>query len=431
MSEATTSRPRVVVVGGGFAGLQAARGLDGAPVSVTLVDRRNFHLFQPLLYQVATAALDPSDIAHPLRSVLQRQDNVDHVIMASVEDVDLEGRRVHLDDGESLDYDFLVLATGATHSYFGNDQWSAVAPGLKTVEDALEIRRRLLTAFERADRDPRNAETELTFVVVGAGPTGVELAGAIREIAMRGIADDYENVDPERARVVLVEGLDGVLPTYPEDLQRRAQEQLEELGVEVILGHLTVEVDDEGVTLDDDRRIDARTVLWAAGTRASAIGERLPDHGKDGRVSVNEDLSIEGHPEVFVTGDLARVEHDGEEVPALAPAAMQQGRHAAKQIRASLEGRDREPFRYHDRGSLATIGRARAVGELPMGKISGLAAWLAWTVVHVAFLVGFRNRFSVLGSWAWNYLTAGPGSRLITHPRRDGPVDPSSRSTED
>lgn len=410
-----SDRPRVVIIGAGFAGLNAAKALKSAPVDVTIIDKRNFHLFQPLLYQVATAALNPADIAQPIRGIFRKQENVRSILWAEAESIDLQAKAVVLDDGQRVPYDYLVVATGAAHSYFGNDQWQDTAPGLKSVEDALLIRRRVLAAFERAERDPEHAEEELTFVVVGAGPTGVELAGAMIEIAVHALAREFDHIDPSTARVVLVEGLDSVLNAYPDDLKESAKHQLEDLGVEVILGNLVTEVDERGVTLSDGTRIDARTVLWAAGVKASELGGRLGvETDKAGRVLVEPDLSLPGHPEVFVAGDLAAIEVDGEPVPGLAPAAIQGGKHAARQIVASVEGRERAPFRYVDRGTLATIGRARAVADMKKFRFSGFFAWLAWLVIHVFFLIGFRNRVFVILQWAWNYLSFRRGARIIT-----------------
>lgn len=417
-----SSRPRVVILGAGFAGLEAAKALRRAAVDLYVIDRRNFHLFQPLLYQVATAGLNPADIAHPIRSIFRRQKNVRSVLLAAVEAIDVDAKSVVLDDGRRVDFDYLLVATGATHSYFGHDDWRRHAPGLKTVEDALEIRGRVLSAFERAERDPSHADAELTFVVVGGGPTGVELAGAMEEIAVHALAGDFDHIDPSKARVILVEGTDRVLGAYPADLSDRARIQLEELGIEVRLGRMVSAVDAEGVTLDDGERIEARTVLWAAGVRASGLGRTLGvPCDRTGRVRVESDLSIPGHRDVFVAGDLAAVESDGEPVPGVAPAAMQAGRHVAKQIRADLEGRERTPFVYRDKGSLATIGRVRAVADLGRLKFSGPLAWLAWLAIHVFFLIGFRNRAAVILQWAWNYVTFRRGARIITNrqPPRD------------
>jgi NADH dehydrogenase len=402
---------RLVVIGAGFGGLNTVKKLKKAPLEITVVDRRNFHLFQPLLYQVATAALNPSDIAYPIRSVFRGQDNVAAVVMDEVVDVDLDGREVRLADGGSLPYDYLVVATGTTHSYFGHDDWSEHAPGLKTLEDALTMRRRILAAFEEAELHPERADRLLTFVVVGAGPTGVELAGALTEIAVHAMSREFRRIDPSRARVILVEGADRVLPPYPEDLSESARRQLEGMGVEVLTGTVVAGVDSGGVTLADGTRIEAATVLWAAGVQASPLGAKLGvPLDRAGRVEVTEDLSLPDHPEVFVVGDLARV--DG--VPGVAPAAIQMGKHAARMIRADLEGRPRQPFRYRDKGSLATIGRARAVANLGKVRFGGFLAWVAWLAVHIWYLIGFRNRFLVFLNWAWNYLTFRRGARIIT-----------------
>nr|PZN33277.1 MAG: FAD-dependent oxidoreductase [Actinomycetota bacterium] len=402
---------RLVVIGAGFGGLNTVKKLKKAPLEITVVDRRNFHLFQPLLYQVATAALNPSDIAYPIRSVFRGQDNVAAVVMDEVVDVDLDGREVRLADGGSLPYDYLVVATGATHSYFGHDDWSEHAPGLKTLEDALTMRRRILAAFEEAELHPERADRLLTFVVVGAGPTGVELAGALTEIAVHAMSREFRRIDPSRARVILVEGADRVLPPYPEDMSESARRQLEGMGVEVLTGTVVAGVDSGGVTLADGTRIEAATVLWAAGVQASPLGAKLGvPLDRAGRVEVTEDLSLPDHPEVFVVGDLARV--DG--VPGVAPAAIQMGKHAARMIRADLEGRPRQPFRYRDKGSLATIGRARAVANLGKVRFGGFLAWVAWLAVHIWYLIGFRNRFLVFLNWAWNYLTFRRGARIIT-----------------
>jgi NADH dehydrogenase len=421
MSDSASKAPtspgsRVVIVGAGFAGLNAARTLAGCDVDITIVDRRNFHLFQPLLYQVATAALNPSDIAYPIRSVFRRQDNVTHVLLGEVTGFDLGAREVVVDGSTRVPYDHLIVASGATHSYFGKDEWESLAPGLKTVEDALLIRRRILVAFEHAEREPERREEFLTFVVVGAGPTGVELAGAMKEIAAHALADDFDRIDPSQARVVLVEGAAHVLPVYPETLGQSAQRQLEGLGVEVRTGATVVAIDDQSVTLNDGSRIAARTVLWAAGVKASPLGALLgAETDRAGRVRVTAELALPGHPEVLVIGDLAAIDCDGKPVPGVAPAAIQQGKHAAQQVRADLEGRARVPFRYRDKGSLATIGRARAVADLPGLRFSGLPAWLAWLGIHVFFLIGFRNRLFVILSWAWSYVTFRRGARIITN----------------
>ncbi len=402
---------RVVVVGSGFAGLNATKALRRAPVQITVVDRRNFHLFQPLLYQVATAALNPSDIAYPVRSVFRAQENVRGVLLAEVTGLDLNGRKVILEDGSKLAYDYLIVATGATHSYFGHDSWASLAPGLKTLEDALVMRQRILAAFEQAERNPDDAERLLTFVVVGAGPTGVELAGALVEIAVHSLGEDFDVIDPTRARVLLVEGATQVLPVYPPDLSHSARRQLETLGVEVITGAMVAEIDREGITLTDGSRIEAGLVLWAAGVQASPLGAMLGvETDRTGRVTVEGDLSLPGHPEVFVSGDLATVPG----VPGVAPAAMQMGRHAARMIQADLTGRARASFHYRDKGSLATIGRARAVADFGRVRFGGFVAWLAWLAIHIFYLIGFRNRVLVLISWAWSYLTFRRGARIIT-----------------
>jgi NADH dehydrogenase len=411
------SLPKVVVVGSGFAGLNAAKELKDAPVDLTIIDRRNFHLFQPLLYQVATAALNPSDIAYPIRSVFRRQENVEAILMAEVIGIDTDGRSVSLDDGSVVLYDYLILATGATHSYFGNDHWEELAPGLKTVEDALTIRRRVLEAYETAEKEPESADRRLTFVVVGAGPTGVELAGALIEIAVHSLGDEFDEIEPHRSKVVLVEGDEHVLPPYPESLSQSARKQLEDLGVEVITGALVEQIDEDGVTLSDGTRIEAGTVLWAAGVRASSLGSLLGvETDRSGKVVVAPDLSVSGHSEIFVVGDLASVEG----VPGVAPAAMQMGRHAARAIESDLRGSERPTFRYKDKGSLATIGRARAVADISGLRFGGFLAWIAWLAIHIFYLIGFRNRFFVLAGWAWHYLTFKRGARIITGLPRDG-----------
>lgn len=405
------SNPRVVIVGVGFAGLNAAKALRKAPVRLTIIDRRNFHLFQPLLYQVATAALNPSDIAYPIRSIFRRQRNVVSVLLAEVVNVDLDASEITLDDGQTILYDYLVVATGATHSYFGHDEWSEVAPGLKTIEDALVIRSRVLRAFEEAERHPDQADRWLSFVVVGAGPTGVELAGALIEIAVHAVGDEFDAVDPRNARVVLVEGTNRVLPPYPEGLSASARRQLEKLGVEVLTSALVELIDLDGVSLSTGERIEAGTVIWAAGVEASPLGRMLgAEMDRSGRVMVQPDLSVAGQPNVFVAGDLALVEG----VPGVAPAAIQMGRHVASAIWADISGENRLPFRYRDKGSLATIGRARGVADIRGIRFSGLFAWIAWLAIHIFYLIGFRNRVFVLASWAWSYLTFRRGARIIT-----------------
>lgn len=396
---------RVVIIGGGFAGLNAGKALRGADAEVTIIDRRNFHLFQPLLYQVAAAALNPSDIAFPIRSVFKNQTNVARVLLGEVTGIDLD-RRIVTVDGREVPYDNLIVAAGASHSYFGNDQWAPMAPGLKTVEDALTMRARMLRAFEQAESFPEDSERLLTFVVVGAGPTGVELAGAISEIAVHGMGKEFNAVDPASARVVLVEGTDRVLPPYPASLSDSARRQLEDLGVEVKTDALVSEIDDQGVTLSSGERIEAGTVLWAAGVEASPLGAILGEVDRAGRIIVESDLSVPGHPEVFVAGDLAAVEG----VPGVAPAAIQMGRHVGKIIKSG----ERTPFRYRDKGSLATIGRARAVADIRGLRFGGFLAWASWLAIHIFFLIGFRNKFFVLAGWAWHYLTFRRGARIIT-----------------
>jgi NADH dehydrogenase len=407
--------PRIVIVGAGFAGLSAARALAGGDARVTVVDRRNHHLFQPLLYQVATAALSPGDIAAPIRHVLAHQANVE-VILGEVRRIAPEARAVELADGPPLRYDALVLATGASHSYFGREDWAPVAPGLKTLEDALEIRRRILTAYERAERsdDPAARAALLTFVVVGGGPTGVELAGAIAEIARHTLAADFRHIEPPSTRVILLELLPRVLPAYSERLSEAARRQLEALGVEVRTGAEVTAIDAGGVEVRGVR-IPARTVLWGAGVAASALGRTLGvPLDRSGRVEVGPDLAIPGHPEVFVAGDLARLVQDGKPVPGIAPAAIQAGRRAARNALRLTHGRPTLPFRFHDRGALSTIGRAAAVGTVKGVELTGLPAWLVWLGVHIAYLIGFRNRVAVLLEWAWSYATFKRGVRLIT-----------------
>ena len=410
-------RPHLVIVGGGFGGLYAARALAGRPVRLTLLDRRNHHLFQPLLYQVATAVLNPSDIAVPLRSILRGASNVT-VFLANVERVDLAGRRVVLDRGE-IAYDALILAAGASHSYFGHDDWELLAPGLKTLEDALEIRRRVLLAYEAAERERDGAEQEalLTFVVVGGGPTGVELAGALGEISRQTITRDFRLIDPSRARIVLVEGAPRILTAFPESLSRAAQDALQRIGVEVRTGVTVTRVTTDAVWLGGEQ-IRARTVLWAAGVAAAPLARTLGTPlDRSGRVLVEPDLSIPGHPEAFAIGDVCAFLHQtGAPLPGVAPVAIQQGRAAADNVLRRVGGQPTRPFRYRDKGSMATIGRAAAVAVVGRFKLSGLVAWLAWLLVHIMFLIGFRNRLLVLFEWAWAYVTWHRGARLITGP---------------
>ena len=408
--------PHVVILGGGFGGLYAARALADAPVRITVVDRRNHHLFQPLLYQVASAALNPSDIASPIRSILGRQKNAS-VFLGEAVSIDPRSRVVRFRRGTEVAYDYLIVATGATHSYFGNEEWEKWAPGLKTIEDALEIRRRVLLAYEAAERedDAEKRRQWLSFIVIGAGPTGVELAGAFAEIAFHAMRRDFRRIDPSQARITLLEGLPSVLPTYPEDLSAKARKQLEKLGVEVRTGALVSAVDGEGVTVGEDR-YQARTVVWAAGVQASPLARCLGvELDKAGRVLVEKDLSVPGWPEIFIVGDLAASKQkDGSLVPGVAPAAIQMGRHAAATIVREVAGKDRPSFRYRDKGSLATIGRAAAVADLGRLHLGGWVAWLAWLIIHIFFLIGFRNRLFVISQWAWAYITQKRGARLIT-----------------
>lgn len=430
------SRHRVVIVGAGFGGLHAARALRKAAVDVTVVDRRNFHLFQPLLYQVATGGLSPANIAAPIRSILGRQRNA-RVLLAEVVGVDPARRQVLLADGQ-LEYDTLVLATGASHHYFGREEWEALAPGLKTVEDATEIRRRVLLAFERAERTatPEEVAALLTFVVVGAGPTGVELAGALAEIARVTMRHDFRAIDPSRARIVLVEGLDRVLPAYPESLSAAAARSLAALGVEVRTGTRVTGLGPGHVELlraNVSERLETRTVLWAAGVQASPLGRALAAAtgaplDRAGRVLVEADCSVPGHPDIFVIGDLAAFTHqNGEPLPGVAQVAIQQGAYVARLIRARLQGKTLPPFRYRDFGSMATIGRHAAVADIFGLRFSGYLAWLAWLFVHLMALVEFQNRLLVFLQWAWSYFSYNRSARLITASGNDRPLAANAR----
>jgi NADH dehydrogenase len=409
-----STRPSVVIVGAGFGGLQAAQRLARLPVRVTVVDRRNHHTFQPLLYQVATAGLSPAEIAAPIRWILRGR-HVD-VVLGEARDFDLERHLVKLDNLE-LPFDYLVVAAGASHAYFGHDDWAAHAPGLKTIEDALDIRRRVLLAFELAERRAFGGKSPqpLTFVIVGAGPTGVELAGTLAEIARQVLSHEFRAIDPKVTRVVLLEGGPRVLPAYPEDLSRSAEAQLRRLGVEVRTSALVTQVEHDAVVIGDER-IDAAVILWAAGVAASPLGAKLGTAtDRAGRVLVNPDLSIPSHPEVFVVGDLAALtDARGAWLPGVAPVAMQQGRAVAGAIAADLRSRPRRPFRYVDKGSLATIGRSAGIAQFGRLHISGFVAWLAWLFIHLFFLIGFRNRVLVMIQWAWSYLTFQRSARLIT-----------------
>ena len=405
---------RVVVVGGGFGGLWATRALAGAPVSVILIDRENHHLFQPLLYQVATAGLSSPDIAAPLRHILRRQKNVE-VRLASVTRVEPAARRVWLDDGNAVDYDTLLLASGATHTYFGHDEWAKNAPGLKTLDDALLLRRRLLLAFERAEveTDPARRDAWLSFAIVGGGPTGVELAGTLAEIARHTLKREFRHIDPASAKVRLLEAGPRILASFPESLSEKARAQLQRLGVEVVTGSPVDSIDAEGYRLGDVF-VPARTVVWAAGVAASPIAQSLGvTLDRSGRVPVLPDLTVPGHAEIFVAGDLATITQDGKLVPGIAPAAKQMGRHVAQTISARLAGRNSTPFRYRDYGNLATIGRMAAVVDLHGLRLSGLLAWWFWLAAHVFFLIGFRNRIVVLLNWFMAYWSYQRAARII------------------
>jgi NADH dehydrogenase len=416
-------RHRVVIVGGGFGGLYAARSLKHAAVDVTLIDRRNFHLFQPLLYQVATGALSPGEIASPLRYILNRQKNA-KVLLGEVVDIDVDHYQVLLKDGSHVPYDTLILATGSTHHYFGRPDWAALAPGLKTVEDATEIRTRILLAFERAEKepDPTERRANLTFVVVGGGPTGVELAGALAEISRDTLKEDFRSINPAEAAIFLVEGVDRMLPGYPPKLSKAAEKSLNRLGVHTLTGSMVTEIDENGVVIksaDRTTRIPAKTVMWAAGVQASPLGRIISDHtgvplDRAGRVQVEPDLSIPGHPEILVIGDLARVEQDGHLLPGVAPTAIQEGHYAARLITKRLRNQETHPFRYFNKGSLATIGRNAAVADIGPFKFSGVFAWLAWLFVHLLYIIEFENRLLIMVEWAYDYFTHNRGARLIT-----------------
>jgi NADH dehydrogenase len=417
-------RRRVVVLGGGFAGINAAMGLASLPVDVTLVDRKNYHTFQPLLYQVALAVLSPADIAQPIRSILRDHPNIE-VLMDEVVGFDLEQKHVKLKTGSILVYDFLIVATGSTHSYFGHDDWAKLAPGLKTVEDATEIRRRVLLAFELAERQmlEKGTHPPLNFVIIGGGPTGVELAGAISDITRLYMRNNFRHIDTKQAKVLILEGSPHILGMYPEDLQSKARKQLEELGVQLRTGTVVTDVQ-PGYVMVGQERIDAVVTLWAAGVQASPLGKILGvETDRKGCVLVDEHLNPKGHPEIFVCGDLAHVEQDGRQVPGVAQPAMQMGNYAARRIgvligwEAGSEGVGTKGFHYFDKGDMATIGRKAAVAKIVWpfkAHWSGFMAWLAWLLVHIYFLIGFRNRLGVFRQWAWTYLTLQDGARLIT-----------------
>lgn len=419
------SRHRVVVVGGGFGGLYAVQSMRRLPAEITLIDRRNFHLFQPLLYQVATGGLSPANIAAPLRSVFRSQNNVE-VIQGNVDTIDASGHAVILSDGSRIAYDTLVLATGSTHHYFGHPEWEKLAPGLKTIEDATEIRRRVLGAFEAAERstDPDEQRRFMTFLIVGGGPTGVEMAGAIAELAHHTLRKDFRRIDPADSRIILVEGLPRVLSHFPESLSESAKRSLERKGVEVWTDSLVTEMSPEQVTIkrgDQEENVDTSVVVWAAGVKASPLTDKLAeatgcDRTKSGQVIVEADLSVPGHPEILAIGDMAHVlDKDGSTpLPGVAPVAMQQGKYVADVIDRRMRGRSVDPFRYWDKGSMATIGRSSAVVDLYWFQFSGWFAWLTWLFVHIVYLVHFSNRMMVLMQWAWNYTTRNRSARLIT-----------------
>jgi NADH dehydrogenase len=425
-------RRHVVVVGGGFAGLTLTKELRKAPVRITLVDKSNHHLFQPLLYQVAMAGLTPAEIAVPIRRELRHQDNA-RVVLDEVTGVDLSARRLVLRDLPPLDYDFLVLAPGAVNSYFGHDDWAHFAPGLKTLDDAVEIRRRVLLAFEAAERElePAEQRRHLTFVVIGGGPTGVELAGSIAELATFVLSRDFRAIEPDRTKVILLEGGPRILPAFDPSLSERAENALKEMGVEVRLGQRVTAIDARGVVFGDGERIETSTVLWAAGVRGSPLLATLGlELDRAGRVKVEQDCSLPGHPEVFCIGDAALFIPEGESqpLPGVSPVAMQQGRFVARAIRAACDGKPHGKFTYFDKGSMATIGRSRAVAQVGKLKLSGFIAWLAWLVVHIYYLINFRNRLVVLFDWTRSYFKYERGSRLITGGRLDAgaPTPPPS-----
>jgi NADH dehydrogenase len=435
--------PQVVIVGGGFGGLLAARALRHAPVQVTLIDRNNYHLFQPLLYQVATAGLSPADIAAPIRNILNRERNVE-VRMAEVTGVDTKGRRVLIGD-QSLPYDYLVLATGARYNYFGHPEWEEAAPGLKSIPDATSIREKILLAFEaaEAETDPQKCQALMTFILVGAGPTGVEMAGAISELAHRALARDFHHVDPKSARILLIEAGPRILAAFPEKLAEDARQELVRMGVEVKTGTPVQKVDADGVVVGG-QHIASHTVIWTAGVVASPAGKWLgAETDRTGRVKVSADLSVPGHPDIFVIGDTALALQDGKPLPGLAPVAMQQGRYVASVLRSRATGAAAPPpFHYHDKGTMATVGRAFAIVDAGRVKFSGFLAWIMWMTVHIFYLIGFRNRLMVMLQWAWAYFTFQRGARLITLRDRstefaalpqteDGPKHDDHRIAED
>ena len=422
------ARPRVVIIGGGFGGITAAKALKRANVLVTLIDRTNHFIFQPLLYQVATAALAPNEITAPIRWILRHHRNTE-VLMAEVREIDPAKRVVRVDDGlREIPYDYLIVATGSRHAYFGHNEWEPYAPGLKAIEDATEIRRRFLLAFELAEKtdDEREREEYLTFAIVGGGPTGVELAGALPFIARKTLAPDFRRIDASKARVVLIEAGPRILPSFPEDLAAHAARDLKDLGVEVMVNCAVTGVDADGVRMGAES-IRAKTVFWAAGNNASPVGEFLGGPlDRAGRVQVSPDLSVPGHPEIFVVGDLAALVQDGRQVPGVGPAAIQEGASAGKNIVRDLRRQPRKMFHYRNKGDLATIGRSRAIADLGWIRFSGRFAWFFWLFVHIMYLVGFRNRLSVLFEWAYAYFTYQHGARLITEFERYKPPPPKT-----
>jgi NADH:quinone reductase (non-electrogenic) len=443
-------RPRVLILGAGFAGLHAAKALAKLPVDVTIIDRRNHNTFQPLLYQVALAVLSPADIATPIRSILRKDKNVE-VLMDEAVNFDIRSKRVFMKSGAEMEYDYLVVATGSTHSYFGRDEWAQIAPGLKTVEDATEIRRRVLLAFELAERQmlETGSHPPLNFVIIGGGPTGVELAGAISDIAKLYMKHDFRHIDPTMARVLILEGSPRILAAYPEDLSQKAVEQLNDLGVEVHTGTQVTDVK-PGYVMIGDNRIDAVVTIWAAGVQASPLGKLLGvETDRRGCVLVNQTLNPAGHPEIFVCGDLAHVEQDGRQIPGVAQPAMQMGDHVARMVERDLKKQPRKPFHYFDKGDMATIGRLAAVAKIEWpfkAHWSGFMAWITWLTIHITFLIGFRNRIAVLFEWAWTYFTFRHGARLITGsqvlpgwseqqgvqlPTHQAPLDPTSPGFRD
>lgn len=436
----TPARQRVVIIGGGFGGLYAAKALGSTDLDVTLIDKRNFHLFQPLLYQVATGTLSPADISSPLRSILSKHKNV-RVLMDEAIDVDPVAQKVILASQE-VEYDKLIVATGASHHYFGNDQWKGVAPGLKTIEDAVEMRRRIFSAFEAAEKetDPELRRAWLTFVIVGAGPAGVELAGAIAELAFKTMKDDFHHIDPTETRVILLEGLDRVLPPYPPELSKKAHEALERLGVTVRVSARVTNIVDGCVTVlqnEQSEELPAKTVLWAAGVKASEMGKVLETKAgasldRVGRVMVQPDLSLETHPNIFVIGDLANFSHQGDKpLPGVAAVAMQEGEYMADLLQKQAKGETLPAFSYTDLGSMAVIGDNEAVVDMGFIKFSGFFAWMAWVVVHIYYLIEFDSKILVMTQWAWNYFTRSRGSRLITGINRQAAtIDPAQEETE-